>query len=426
MTGLRHLLLLLFLWPGLAFASTPQPIMGGLSGNLPTTGSDVFPFGAFGTASTSTDNGQPVVAAAGTISNLFIKITVAPGSAVSRAFTINKNGVATSVTCSVTGTGSGAGITTCNDTSDSFSVVPGDALSLGQAATGTVAAASVQYGAEFVPTSDNNLILLASANTTNTTTQAYAAPTAASTVWNTTETSRQQLFPDAGTLSRFYANGNAGPGVSGSFALGFDNGGILGPTCTITGTGTGAGVNTCNDTSTSISVSANSLVDITETPVLTPSNVPRLGFGIQFVPSTSGNFPFMGSTQGLADGASNVFIPLSGDRNNSSEVSTSEPAPFSFTMTKITVSTTAPGGVATRTFSLRDSGVTTSLACTITGAATTCTTTGSVSITAGDTLSVEDSPAGSPATGNPLIGLIGTSGASAVVIHDLGLLGVGR
>ncbi len=61
----------------------------------------------------------------GTIKNLYVNLSVAPGTSDSRTFTLTKNGVAQTVTCQI----SGAAIT-ASDLTHSFTVNAGDEISL--------------------------------------------------------------------------------------------------------------------------------------------------------------------------------------------------------------------------------------------------------------------------------------------------------
>ena len=66
-----------------------------------------------------------VCSRSGTVSALYIIVNAAPGAGITIAFTIRKNGVDTTLTATVA-----AGATTASDTSNSFSISAGDALSV--------------------------------------------------------------------------------------------------------------------------------------------------------------------------------------------------------------------------------------------------------------------------------------------------------
>jgi len=64
---------------------------------------------------------QDVVSIAGTFKNLYCSVKTAPGVGKSWAFTLRKNGAASSVTCMISGTS-----TTCTDSSNTSTAVAGD------------------------------------------------------------------------------------------------------------------------------------------------------------------------------------------------------------------------------------------------------------------------------------------------------------
>ena len=68
---------------------------------------------------------QRMCAITGTLGNLYVQISAAPGLGTSRAFTVWINGVATLLTCTVTGAA-----TTANNTATSVSVTAGDRISV--------------------------------------------------------------------------------------------------------------------------------------------------------------------------------------------------------------------------------------------------------------------------------------------------------
>jgi hypothetical protein len=85
----------------------------------------------------------------GTVKNLFVALSADPGNTNTRVFTLTKNGVATAVTCTVTG--NGATSKTANDQAHSFTVVAGDEISLKILSTqvgGALAASDADWGFE--------------------------------------------------------------------------------------------------------------------------------------------------------------------------------------------------------------------------------------------------------------------------------------
>jgi hypothetical protein len=81
----------------------------------------------------------------GTLRNLYVISNEAPGAGQAYTFKLGKNNTFTGTlpTRQLTGTGSGAGITTCNDNSNTLSVSAGDYVALQDVTSVTAAASSV-------------------------------------------------------------------------------------------------------------------------------------------------------------------------------------------------------------------------------------------------------------------------------------------
>ena len=96
-----------------------------------------------------------VMPTAGIIDRLYFSTNTAPGAAKSIQLQVYHNGAASTINCSLTGTGTGAGITTCDDLTDSVTVAAGDTLSLSSTPTGTpsigTATASVRFQYQLSP-----------------------------------------------------------------------------------------------------------------------------------------------------------------------------------------------------------------------------------------------------------------------------------
>jgi hypothetical protein len=140
-------------------------------------------------------------AAAGTISNLSIKLSSAPAAGKSLAFTLMKNGVATSLTATVSDAA-----TTGTDSSHVVTVALGDTLSWQVVPSGTPTIATIGVGAQFNPSTVGETFFGMGG---------VAAPSTSATNyeqglgignngWNSTETLRQ-MEVGAQTLRRIYA-----------------------------------------------------------------------------------------------------------------------------------------------------------------------------------------------------------------------------
>lgn len=124
--------------------STVGTMLSGSGAYYAFTGMDISP-------NNDSFNQNLLASTAGTFDNLYVDITAAPGIGRTRTFTVQKNSSPTSVTCSITGTG-----TTCSDTSNSFTVAAGDDISLAESITGlgSPADANGRFGIRF--TSDRH------------------------------------------------------------------------------------------------------------------------------------------------------------------------------------------------------------------------------------------------------------------------------
>jgi len=113
---------------GASAASSAQAIGGGtLIGQtgLPTTGNQDFFMGMFQSGFSLTEGpSQTPMPRAGTVSNFFVRLD-ATIAAQGFVFTVDKNGVATTITCTVA-----TGTQACSDTTHSVSFVQGDLISV--------------------------------------------------------------------------------------------------------------------------------------------------------------------------------------------------------------------------------------------------------------------------------------------------------
>jgi len=108
------------------------------------------------TTSATAGSARSVVAAAGTVTALYLLLTAAPGAAKSYTFSLYKNGTKQDGSGGTVDTRviiTGAGVTTGSATF-SLSVSPGDVLTLECAPTGTPTVARASAGVRFVATTD--------------------------------------------------------------------------------------------------------------------------------------------------------------------------------------------------------------------------------------------------------------------------------
>lgn len=207
----------------------------------------------------------------GTISDLRVE-GAAPGAAKSVTWTVYKNGSATALTCQMTGSGSGAGITFCSDTANSVSLSAGDTLSLESAVSGTPGMGNTGASLRFVPTVPGEAVSMNSS---------VSALSTGSTRWmaladgvqvGSETSSALTLVPVAFTLKKLHCALNAAPGAgapSRTWVNRFGTGGGQSSgsiSCSLTTTPSNS------DTTHTYAASVDDLINWQETPANTPAS----------------------------------------------------------------------------------------------------------------------------------------------------------
>jgi hypothetical protein len=107
-------------------------IHGAIAGAL---GAATVYLGGIGVAAGSTEYPLSIVRRAGTVRTLYCYLATAPGGSDTAVFTVRKNASDQALTCTIS-----ASAQTCNDTSNTFTVVAGDRLSVKAVSSATTAA----------------------------------------------------------------------------------------------------------------------------------------------------------------------------------------------------------------------------------------------------------------------------------------------
>lgn len=141
-----------------------------LDSDLSTSSTEYLPINGAGSPSSTLFSGQSLIPCNGEFSNLSIKLETAPGSGKSRTFTVLKNGVATDMVVTISGTD-----TYGYDNDHEFSVSELDSISVKSEATNSPSASGITLGISFrsdLPgesftsmTMDDNSPLLSAGNT---------------------------------------------------------------------------------------------------------------------------------------------------------------------------------------------------------------------------------------------------------------------
>lgn len=207
-------------------------------------------------------NSNGVVPTAGTISNLYARVRVAPGGVASRTFTLMLNGAPTTLTCTITGAG-----TTANDATHSVAVVAGDLVAWKSEVSGSPASSNGTLGAKWTPTVAGESIWMLNTPLT---------PSAGLTVyhwchgvggdWDIDETVNQYLL-SATTVKKLYAQVTTAPGGGKSRTytarIASANTAV---TCTIADAAT-----TANDTTHSATATDGQLIAVSTVPSGSPT-----------------------------------------------------------------------------------------------------------------------------------------------------------
>lgn len=203
----------------------------------------------------------------GTFSNLYVIFGTAPGtlgSGKTATITLNKNGVATGLTCTVSETG-----TTCNDLVNNFSVIPGDFITVSYSTLNTPSSSTATFGMTFTPNIDGESLQLFSYGggvPSNTVDNFFPLTSNGSNVYSTSEFGR--LIPINGISARdIYASITvigAGKTMTSAVRVNSTTSNLL---CI------NSSSSLCSNTSAKVALSANNLVNF----MFSPSGTPTIG-----------------------------------------------------------------------------------------------------------------------------------------------------
>lgn len=184
------------------------------TGNSTGTGNYFAPPGSI-TAITGEGFGSGVIAVAGDISFMTVKLSTAPGAGITRTYTLRKNGVDTGLTVPI------ADSATTGTISSTVSFVAGDVVTVAGVATGgTPATAHVGIGLTWNPTTNGYFPMMgvATSGWANTGTR-YVAPSGASQGNMATESQATDIAPVDMTIDMLYAQISTAPTAGRSRAL---------------------------------------------------------------------------------------------------------------------------------------------------------------------------------------------------------------
>lgn len=367
-----------------------SPIFGH-AGVLSTSGTRYYPIaaGIDHAATTNETDARCVMAGAGTLQNLRVKVTVAPGAGKDWTFTVMKNGSATGIVLTVADAAtSGA------DTTNTVSYADGDTISLRAVPTGTPAASSSPaWGIEALSTDGQPLT--STSDPTSTTVDCFMALQGSKA--SSTATIGAPI-PTAGTIRglRIALQFSAGTGDSWTITL-VKNGVDTSLTATVSGNSATTGSDLVN----TVSVAPGDVVYWRIDPTGTPASG-AIKIGARFVPDTSGeSVQLNGSNSTLTTGSGSQFNGVTGGSNMSysgTEINRANVLPGAFDIKKFRgVLAVAPSAGKSRAFTVRAALANTTSTFTIADTATTGDDSAhEPSVTAGDYLAVNIVGTGTP------------------------------
>lgn len=361
------------------------------------------------TANATESNVQVVAAASGSFDQIYVNLTVAPGSGKSYTVAVSVNGTPSAVSVTISDAA-----TTGNNTASSVSVSAGDLIAFKVTPSGTptqptLMAAAVRFSG--TTSAESNFLGNSRAAQLDTSATEYVA--FGGTPPGTTESLKRVVVPTGGTVKNFRVRLAAAPGVgkSRTFTV-VKNGTDTAIVATIADAAT-----TGSDLTHTVSFSAGDEISVKSVPTSTPA-ASVVGFGAVFLATVDGEGVIFGANNNstINDGTNASYALLNGTSVSNTESASFQSVGLACTLQKLyVVVSVAPGNTKTLTFDTRINSASPSndLSVAITGAATTTgnDTTHTVTVAAADLMGLRVVPTSSPTTGTARWGMVTTFAA---------------
>ena len=343
------------------------PLMGGSGGAVFT---DVYLPVVGESSNAASANLTEVIPTSGTISGLTVTLSRAPGSTYSRTVTLYKNGSATALAVTITGSA-----TTGSDLSDSISVAAGDYVYYMEQQSSSYAALTTVYcGAVFQGTDTTESVVMACYGVLSSST-CYFVPSGYA---NNSSSSTASLCPcpTAGTFKKFYTLCTTS--VASTSALTLQ---INGSATALTSNLSTTALTATGDTSDTVSVSAGNTVNVSAAQAT--GGYSAFSWSFVFVPTTAGE-----SIHFAKGMLSQTVAPAEGVMTAATtEANASVMCPVSCTAYSLYVQVEAVSNI-TSTLYLRDNAANTTLTVALSSASSGNDTTHQPVIAAGDLLAI--------------------------------------
>ena len=223
--------------------------------------------------------GQIVMPCAGTLKNLYVKLTAGPGTSKTRTFTVRLNGDNTTCTTTIS-----TAETLGTDLTHTIAVVAGDLVTIYGTNNGTPAAAYGMFSMVFTPTTAGYYFTsLSGGDVLNKSATEYGCLNGATASFDATETEVQSRSPAVAIHAKaMYVNMSADPGTSpDAYSFTLRRNGTTNTALTVTVTADNKTGNIVQD----VDLSADDLLSIEVVPLNTPSAAPSVQVSILFGPT---------------------------------------------------------------------------------------------------------------------------------------------
>ena len=350
---------------------------------------------ACGTSAGSTSPGSDrnnVVPCSGTIDQLYVSGPAAPGAGKSITYTLLVNGVASALTCTI----SGASQTANSDTTHSVSVSAGDLISIQGTPSGTPTWTSPIRTSMRFASSDASYPLFGMSNTVQNNSTCWSAWDGSQIDFSAGEGTRTYLA-GGGTIKAFYVwFPNAI--TTGSYTVALEINGVVSGTVTVTIT-TG---NVASVTGLSVLFNAGDKISLRYTRSGTPnSNTGNITHALLITPANAGEFLVNGlCSQGSPSAsATNYNTYIKDQAWGATESSFQLVCPCPVVFRNLTVKCVTSPSPGTFTFKFRNGGNDGHQSVTCSNANTTSDSNSKDACKTGDLVSISSTPASTPTTG---------------------------
>ena len=290
-----------------------QVVFGGSPDTL-NSGATEYAFpngGEAGWYGTETYRAQGV-SAAGVMKNLYVELSAAPGAGAGDAytFTLMVNGVASALTCTIT-----QPATSGNDTTHEVALAAGDRISLRATPVSTPSATpSAQWSMMFEGTTSKESNFFTGLGIEKTYANSYGRAFAGH-IGDFVNSSAvgQQVIPTSGTIKNMYVGLSADPGTApDAYRITLMKNGVD-TTLTVTIT---ADDTTGNDTTHTVAVVAGDTVSLHGEALNTPNNSPQCWVGMTFLADVDGESLVLGASADALDTSTTEYQLITGSFNN--------------------------------------------------------------------------------------------------------------